>query len=428
MKRNGSRNQRRAGGIRRGTSASINQQGQSAFKIGWTSNAPWAGTGYGQQTAQATTHIKEAGYDVAILSNYGLEATAQTWNSSAGDIPIYPRGFDLYSNDVTVANMSHFVGGSQGIPHALITLYDVWVYKGRAWDGWNIASWTPIDHTPAPPDVLKWLARENVLPIAMSRFGETMISNADLDCVYVPHGISADFKPTKQVTLADGSVMSPREFMDVPEDAFVVLMNSANKGVTPNRKAFGENFLAFAMFAQEHPDAYLYVHSLPTKAMGGIDLIELAKSCGITPDRISFTDPYLYHSGLTIEQLALLYSGADVLLATSYGEGFGVPTIEAQACGTPVIVSDTTASTELVGHGWTVSGQPLWDAMQSSWFFTPYVPSILDALNNAYQSATGARSEHAQAFASEYESKAVFQKYWMPVLERLEFEWQKMWG
>jgi glycosyltransferase involved in cell wall biosynthesis len=54
----------------------------------------------------------------------------------------------------------------------------------------------------------------------------------------------------------------------------------------------------------------------------------------------------------------------DVMLATSYGEGFGIPTIEALACGTPVIVSEFAASTELLGDVWLVDGQQLCDAPQ----------------------------------------------------------------
>jgi len=69
-------------------------------RILWVSNAPWASTGYGTQTAQATTRLKKHGHEVAIAANYGLEANSTSWNSPNGDIKIYPRGHETYSNDI----------------------------------------------------------------------------------------------------------------------------------------------------------------------------------------------------------------------------------------------------------------------------------------------------------------------------------------
>ncbi len=50
----------------------------------------------------------------------------------------------------------------------------------------------------------------------------------------------------------------------------------------------------------------------------------------------------------SVEELAQLYSAADVVLNPSYEQTFGLVTAEAMACGTPVIVLNATASPELV--------------------------------------------------------------------------------
>lgn len=56
------------------------------------------------------------------------------------------------------------------------------------------------------------------------------------------------------------------------------------------------------------------------------------------------------------EDLIDLYNIADLLIYPSYCEGFGLPVLEAMACGTPVIVSDTSSLPEVVGDaGLTVS-------------------------------------------------------------------------
>ncbi len=48
-------------------------------------------------------------------------------------------------------------------------------------------------------------------------------------------------------------------------------------------------------------------------------------------------------------ELMLLYSLADVFVFPSFYEGFGVPPLEAMACGTPVITSNTSSLPEAAG-------------------------------------------------------------------------------
>jgi glycosyltransferase involved in cell wall biosynthesis len=49
------------------------------------------------------------------------------------------------------------------------------------------------------------------------------------------------------------------------------------------------------------------------------------------------------------EQLPLLYGSAEAFVLPSLAEGFGLPVLEALACGTPVICSNTTAMPEVAG-------------------------------------------------------------------------------
>jgi glycosyltransferase involved in cell wall biosynthesis len=49
------------------------------------------------------------------------------------------------------------------------------------------------------------------------------------------------------------------------------------------------------------------------------------------------------------EQLAALYSGAHALVCASTDEGFGLPAVEALACGTPVVACDAPALHEVLG-------------------------------------------------------------------------------
>jgi glycosyltransferase involved in cell wall biosynthesis len=386
-------------------------------RILWVSNAPWASTGYGQQSAQVISRLKKAGHEVAIAVNYGLEANSTYWDSGHGQVKVYPRGNEQWSNDVIPAHMYDWHIQEPDADHLLITLFDVWVFKGPKWKDWNVASWTPIDHMPVPPDVAKWSKQEFVSPIAMSQYGQQMFSAMNIDSIYIPHAIEKVFQPTPKVKIGN-ELLSARELMSIDKDKFVVGMNAANKGVMPNRKAFGENLLAFSLFAKDKDDVILYLHTDPTGSLGGINLFKLIEAAGISKDKVMFADPYSLRNGVEQEILAAIYSGMNVLLATSYGEGFGIPTIEAQACGVPVIASNFAASAELIGDGWAINGQPLWDAPQGAWFNVPAVPEIVEALEEAYNRERKP-SEKAVEFASQYDADKVFKEAWEPAIERL---------
>jgi hypothetical protein len=332
-------------------------------------------------------------------------------------MPVYPRGLDVYSNDVIPAYAMDW-GRPTGQQALIITLFDCWVFKGGGWDVIErVASWVPIDHFPAPVPVIQWLSRPNVTPIAMSKFGKDAIERHDVETLYVPHAINTTvFKPTELMQGSDGAVPA-RQWMGVPDDAWCITMVSANKGQV-DRKSFAESFLAVGMFMQQHPDVWLYLHTEPSPAMTGLDLRALMAATGVPGDRVAVVDSYSYRMGVPKEALAAIYTASDVLLQPSRGEGFGIPAIEAQACGTPVIVSNATAQPELVGDGWLVDVQPTWDVAQGCWFFTPLVPSIVDSLQAAYARGRG-RSQQAIDFAAEYDADVVFDKYWRPALDVL---------
>jgi glycosyltransferase involved in cell wall biosynthesis len=378
------------------------------------SNSPGQPTGYGQATEALVKLLKRDGADVASLSNYGNEGVNTTYDTGFGEIPVYARGNEAYSNDVTPAHHKHWKALNPDQPDLLITLYDVWVLNAKAFDSIPIASWTPIDHNPVPPGVLKWLQKENVTPLAMSKFGLSQIENVGVKGHYIPHSI--DTKVFSQTDNIKGQPIA--EFMGFEDGRFIVGMNAANKssGIL-HRKAYSENFMAFALFARKHPDAMLYVHA-DASSQHGWNLIALAQLLGIPTDNLTFPDPLAYRYGMSQETLAGIYSSWDVMLATSYGEGFGIPTVEAQACGVPVIVSNFAASPELVGDGWVISGQPLYDPAQHSFWHVPSVPEIVEALEQAYARGKG-KSAKAVEFAQAYDHEKVWQENWMPVLKEL---------
>ena len=382
------------------------------------SNSVGAPTGYGQQAGYLVERLVRHGIKTAVLSNYGLEGRMETIKTLHGEALHYPRGVAPYSQDVlTPWHDHHRAHYDPKLKHAIVTLYDVWVYNGWESDI-PVIAWVPMDHVTTPPGVAKFLQRDNVTPVAMAPHGLEQLTGAGIDAHYIPHGVDTKvFQRTENVIDHAGVKVTGREFLGVPEDAFLVTMVAANKanGIV-HRKAYAENFLAFSMLRKDKPDAHLYVHADPSPSVGGFDLGVLCQVNGIPPEAVTFANRQQLRVGYTQQQLAGIYTTSDVLLATSYGEGFGIPTVEAQACGTRVIVSGWAASKDLASEdSWQVDGQVFWDEPQKAYWQVPNIASIVTALHAAYDMPREF-SASARKFALQFDVETVWDNYWMPFL------------
>ena len=66
-------------------------------------------------------------------------------------------------------------------------------------------------------------------------------------------------------------------------------------------------------------------------------------------DMDSLSDRIVFSGYVPDEDLAPLYSEAEAFVYLSWYEGFGLPPLEAMACGTPVVCSNTSSLPEVVG-------------------------------------------------------------------------------
>lgn len=368
------------------------------LRILWYSNSPAASTGYGVQTSLAVTRLKRMGHDLAVAANYGLEGATLLWEG----IPILPRGDDPWSNDII---------GRHAEAHeadVILALCDVFVLDPSALRGRKVAAWVPVDHDPPPPRVIEWFDETGAIPIAMSRFGQKALEEKGFRPLYVPHAFDAKvFHPMDRT--------EARKALGFPEDAYIVGMVAANKGVSPIRKSFPEAFAAFGRYREKNPKAMLYLHAR-AHTPHGIDLERLLDQCRVPKESVVAADPYRYHLGFAPEQMRTIYGAMDVLLNPAMGEGFGVAAIEAQACGVPVIATDYTAMPELVKTGTLVGGTRTYTQFQS-WQCLPSVDALVDALGEWDGKPTD-RAEIAEK-VKDYEADAVAERYWTPALEEI---------
>jgi glycosyltransferase involved in cell wall biosynthesis len=160
-----------------------------------------------------------------------------------------------------------------------------------------------------------------------------------------------------------------------------------------------------------------------------LELGKLIANLGIA-DKVLFPERYQYYKGMPPEYLALVYNSADVLLANSMSEGFGIPIIEAQACGTPVITTNFSAMPELVRWGYKIDPlDMLWTPM-NAWQAWPDHTGITEALNELYgqweanggQWSIAKRLQTQTAIHQEYSWDSIVRDNWQPLITRLANE------
>ena len=175
---------------------------------------------------------------------------------------------------------------------------------------------------------------------------------------------------------------------------------------------------AFAKFRQKHPEALLGIQSR-IQTRQGVDLMRVAADLDIQ-DSVVFADQFAVASGLMGDaDLAKWYGVLDCFSNCSYGEGFGLPVLEAQACGTPVITTAFSAMIELTGSGWCVPAIPGWNRGHQAWWLRPSASAICAAYESAYEEAAAGMREDARAFSLAYDADKVLHDHWAPALKEL---------
>ncbi|MEG2291569.1 MAG: glycosyltransferase family 1 protein [Clostridium sp.] len=66
-------------------------------------------------------------------------------------------------------------------------------------------------------------------------------------------------------------------------------------------------------------------------------------------ERLGMTDKIIFPGFISMEHMPYLYNSASLLVYPSFYEGFGLPPLEAMACGTPVVASNVTSLPEVLG-------------------------------------------------------------------------------
>lgn len=381
------------------------------MKFLWQSNAPWAGTGYGQQTKLMLSALKQLGHEPYCFCFYGLAGGRITYD---GYDCLPNSDYETWGNDVIQIHTK------RSEAEVVVTLIDLFVLNKAIWSKLDVpwAAWVPIDCENIGPNTGEILKAVDY-PVAMSHFGADQMRKFGVEpATVIWHAVDTE-------TFQPGDKTEARELLSLPQDAFVVGMVMANKG---DRKQYPLQFQAVKKFQEAHPEVVIFIHTEPTSAMGGWDMRTLTETCGLKGTVYS-TNQYDV-SVIPMEQatMAKIYSSFDVLLNCSAGEGFGIPIIEAQACGIPVVTGNYTAMPEITINGYTVDAAGPLLGGHFGWQYHPSIEDIVYRLECVYRMSDSGMAAKGRQWVVDNCSVPVIAAQWHNLLEQVREEGKKPYG
>jgi glycosyltransferase involved in cell wall biosynthesis len=299
-----------------------------------------ANSGYGIAMRNLLPRLKARGFEVGMQPNWGYDGGMMELEG----IPMFPQGggFSEYETAMNYIKQGYDFLITLYDQMVLTTLVDLVRKHGIQW-----VSWCMIDHVHFYPwDFDKFNAACYL--VASSKWGLNELRNAGYEAksTYIPLGVDTNlFKP--RVGEGEGEVKKEklREMLGFPNVDVLIGIAKMNKG---DRTAYPYMLEGVKIFRDNNPDLKigLYLHCDPS-APEGFPLDRITSILGLS-DITRVADRYQYKIGYSTNQMVYMYNALDVLLNSTYSESFGLPIVEALACGVPVIGTRCSSITEML--------------------------------------------------------------------------------
>lgn len=377
------------------------------MRILWLSNIE-SRSAYAQQSRLYIPRIIAAGHHVEVVA---IGSTMGGRPKQIDNFRVWPAHLDPLLSD----SILHYYEVLKA--DAVISLVDVWGLKPHVMKKTRWYPFVPVDHMPLPPRVEESLEAARRC-IALSQFGKQQIEQMGKQAWVVPHAVDPSvWQP--------GDKREARRRLGLPEDVFLASFVGVNDS-NPSRKGLPELLAAWQGFTAQRPDSRLYLHTdqhgnLPINSTtGGVDIPKIMETLRLDSNQVIFADQFKLRDGIIEQrQLAEIARASDVLVLPSRGEGFGVPLIEFQRAGCPVITTNFAAQAELCFGGWLIEGEPEW-SWQQAWVYKPGVAGLNEALLEAYERRDDPDlKEKAIQGARQFEIDNVMGGYMLPVLNAI---------
>lgn len=322
------------------------------MRILWHSVKPNIPTGYGMQTKLFVQGLCKRGYDVDVSCTSGLYGAVEQVNYFGKQVRLFPHSShsSVYGMDVVESHWKYCKADW------VISFIDCFIFNPEVLSRMPWISWVPVDSDPVMVDNTKPL-QASKYRLAPTKWGKGILAKAKMNSVYMPCAYSRNEYFVMEGGMEQARVSISKVFkQNLPKERKIANVVSSNTGW---RKNFPVIFEAWANVLKVHPDALLYVHSDPSGYFSdGINLFKVMELYGVPEASVIFPPLWEYSCGaLGTNFLNLVYNASNVHINACYGEGFGIPMIEAQAAGCPVVAPKFGGAGEVTKTGWLCDGK-----------------------------------------------------------------------
>jgi glycosyltransferase involved in cell wall biosynthesis len=260
----------------------------------------------------------------------------------------------------------------QGAPPEGMSTHTLWTPPHHPWEQWSL----PLELAFAPLDILH---SPDFIPPFRTRC-PVVITVHDLDFLRYPETKSADAlhyyrQVGRAVAEAEGVIAVSEttkrdmvELLGVPPERVDVVYHGVSSYYRPlesreeaqtfcGEHGLPETFILWVSTIERRKNLACLLQALAqTDLPPSLQRLVLVGSQGwraeeslVLIDELGLRERTTLYGPATREELLYLYNAAWVLVYPSFYEGFGLPPLEAMACGTPVISSTTPALREVLG-------------------------------------------------------------------------------
>lgn len=232
-------------------------------------------------------------------------------------------------------------------PDKILTIHDIWTIPLVSHNQLNVSMycWLPIHYDPPEKQTISHLEHFDGV-LSTSLWGKGVLSKYHNNVHYIPHPIDSIYYDG--VFSNSQRKQEIRKLLSIPQNAFVILVVARNSEKS-NRKGFNTMINVFAHYKKnKNPLAHMHMH---VNIVGAVDIQGIANHHGVESCITCSDQNKLLSSEYTSKDVRDMYIMSDILLNASAAEGFGLPLIEAQACGLPVMGTNCTAISENVLMG-----------------------------------------------------------------------------